>query len=181
MFNGWLTERSNRQRLATLSPRLRRLAFAWCGDEHLADDLTQETLSKALSSLHTLKRDTALEGWAFSILANCFRDHCRRNRAMDPFEEHADDSQLSSDDQITQQQTVLRVQQAVAKLSPPQREVLMLIDLESCSYAEVANILGIPVGTVMSRLSRARQTLKQFLQPVKRTQTTNRPFMERIK
>ncbi|MCW8944364.1 MAG: RNA polymerase sigma factor [Sedimenticola sp.] len=181
MLNGWLTDRNNRQRLAQLSPRLTRLALAWCGDKNLADDLTQEALAKALANLHALKRDKALEGWAFSILANCFRDHCRRNKPSDELKEYPDLSLTSPVEHIAQQQTVNHVREAIARLSPDQREVLMLVDLEACSYAEVADILGIPVGTVMSRLSRARQALKQRLQPAINRQAGNRPFMERVK
>ncbi|MCW8921095.1 MAG: RNA polymerase sigma factor [Sedimenticola sp.] len=181
MFNGWLTERNNRQLLAQLSPRLKRLAFAWCGDASLADDLTQEALAKALANVHTLKQEKALEGWAFSILANCFRDHCRRNRQTDEFMECPDPSHTSAAEQIDQQQTVHDVRQAISRLSPNQREVLMLVDLEACSYSEVAEILGIPVGTVMSRLSRARQNLRQLLEPASCRYPGVRPFIERVK
>jgi RNA polymerase sigma-70 factor (ECF subfamily) len=181
MFNGWLTERNNRQRLARLSPRLKRLALAWCGDDSLADDLTQEALSKALQNLHSLKHDKALDGWAFSILANCFRDHCRRSRQTDEFIDCQDPTHTPAPEQIDQQQTVQQVRQAVARLSPPQREVLMLVDLEACSYAEVAEILGIPVGTVMSRLNRARLKLKQILAHSQKHPQGVRPFMERVK
>lgn len=181
MFTAWRIEHKNRQRLVDLSPRLRRLALAWCGEQSLADDLTQETLTRALSQLASLKDGAALEGWAFAILANCFRDHCRRQRPADRFDECIDPSLQPAEEQLLQQQTVDRVRQAVARLSPAQREVLMLVDLEACSYAEVAEILTIPVGTVMSRLSRARQQLKHLMATDRRTAPGARPLMERVK
>ncbi|WP_428622951.1 RNA polymerase sigma factor [Sedimenticola sp.] len=181
MFTTWRSESKNRQRLAALGPRLRRLALAWCGEESLAEDLSQEALTRALSRLTSLKDDQALEGWAFAILANCFRDHCRRQRPSDPFDECIDPSQHSADEHLSQQQTATRLRQVIAQLSPHQREVLMLVDLEACSYAEVADILDIPVGTVMSRLNRARQQLRRLITSDKRTPSGSRSFMERVK
>jgi len=181
MFSAWRTANKNRQHLVALSPRLRRLALAWCGERSLADDLAQEALARALSRLETLKDDKALEPWTFSILANCFRDHCRRHKPADQFQECIDPSLASADEQLSQQQTTDRVRLAIGRLTPEQREVLMLIDLEACRYTEVADILGIPVGTVMSRLSRARQKLKQLLAPAPRKNAGKRPFMECVK
>ena len=163
MFTAWRDQHRNRQRLAALRPRLKRLALVWCGEHSLADDLVQESLTRALSNLPSLKREQALEGWAFTILANCFRDHCRRNRSADPFEECIDHTQPTAEERLSTEQITERVRLAVKRLPPAQRQVLTLVDLESCSYAEVARILAIPVGTVMSRLSRARQRLKQLL------------------
>ena len=71
-----------KQRLAELRPRLQRVALGWAGDSHLADDLVQEALVKALKNLNKLKNPDALDAWAFSILSNCFRDHCRRQRIL---------------------------------------------------------------------------------------------------
>lgn len=181
MFTAWLSKNKNRQRLAALGPRLRRLALAWCGEESLADDLAQETLTRALSRIDSLRDGRALESWAFAILANCFRDHCRRQPSVDPFDECADPALAPAEEQLSQQQTTDRVRQAIGRLSASQREVLLLVDLESFSYAETAQILGIPVGTVMSRLSRARQNLKQRLLTDRQSGPNSRPFMERVK
>lgn len=177
MFSTWRREQRQRERLALLRPRLQRMALAWCGERSLADDLAQEALARALGSLERLRREQALEGWAFSILANCFRDHCRRGRPTVAYEERIDTTQAGAERELAQQQTRQQVRAAIARLSPTQREVLMLVDLESYSYAEVATVLGIPVGTVMSRLSRARQKLKQLLAaPAK-----EHPLLERVK
>ena len=150
------------QRLAQLRPRLHRTATAWCGNAHQADDLVQEALLKAWSRKSQLKDRKALDSWVFSILANCFRDNCRKRGE---FSELADlpAEQRSAEEEVMASQTVLRVRQAIGRLAQGQREVLMLVDLEGFSYAEVSNILGLPMGTVMSRLNRARQRLKQLL------------------
>ncbi|MCW8907547.1 MAG: RNA polymerase sigma factor [Sedimenticola sp.] len=181
MFDTWRQQHRQREQLALLRPRLQRMALAWCGDPSLADDLTQEALARALGSLERLRREQALEGWAFSILANCFRDHCRRSRPTEPYEERIDTTQAGAERDLARQQTSQQVRNAITRLSPAQREVLMLVDLESCSYAEVAAILDIPVGTVMSRLSRARQNLKGVLAEAALRPTGARPPLERVK
>lgn len=155
-----------RRRLEALRPRLHRLAFAWCHDAALADDLVQDCLAKALVNAGQLRDEQALEGWLFSILNNCWRDHLRGRR---DFLDVADlDEVVVSDapgpeQEYATRQTVQRVRRAIATLPVGQRQVLTLVDIEECAYAEVARILEVPVGTVMSRLSRARQALKQRL------------------
>lgn len=143
--------------------RLYRTAYAWCHDATLADDLTQETLEKALKKHDQVRDPAALEAWLFSILNNCWRDHFRRTKNMldidDVALEHPDTPELEHQ----QHQIVHEVRAAVARLPVGQRQVLTLVDLEDCSYLDVAQILDIPVGTVMSRLCRARRALKELL------------------
>jgi RNA polymerase sigma-70 factor (ECF subfamily) len=104
-----------------------------------------------------------MNGWLFAILANCWRDHFRQNREMDDVEDIERVDEFTPEDGHAQSQIVLRVRNAVARLPLGQRQVLTLVDLEEFSYAEVSAILEIPVGTVMSRLCRARKTLKSLL------------------
>lgn len=149
-----------------IRPKLYRVAFSWSHNSALSDDLVQETLIKALRNKNQLRDSAKMNGWLFSILANCWRDHFRQNRMMediDELEEHCcvDDANPESDH--AQSQIAARVLEAVARLPMGQRQVLTLVDLEEFSYIEVAGILSIPVGTVMSRLCRARQTLKLHL------------------
>ncbi len=157
---------SSRRRLEDLRPRLYRLAHSWCHDPALADDLAQETLAKALARVEQLRDGQALEGWLFSILNNCWRDHLRRRRDFaDP---EALDELVVSDAEGPEQlyasrQISQRVRGAIAGLPMGQRQTITLVDLEELGYAEVAGILGVPVGTVMSRLSRARQALRERL------------------
>lgn len=154
-----------RRRLEALRPRLHRLAYAWCHDAVLADDLVQDTLAKALVRSDQLRDEQALESWLFSILNNCWRDHLRARREFVDVAE-LDETILSEapgpEQNYASSQTTQRVRQAIANLPLGQRQVITLVDIEECTYAQVALILDVPVGTVMSRLSRARQALKLY-------------------
>ncbi len=154
------------ERLAEARPRLWRLAHSWCHNRMLADDLVQETLAKALDRHGQLRDAEALNGWLCSILANCWHDHLRRRRDTTDIDEIGESdlpAEGSPEDDCLQNEIVRRVRQAVAGLPTGQREVVTLVDLEEFSYAEVAAILEIPIGTVMSRLSRARVALRDAL------------------
>lgn len=150
----------------TLRPRLYRMAYAWCHDVHLAEDLTQETITKALARCGQLREVESAPAWLFAILNNCWRDHLRARRELSDIDELDDvvlDAQPCPEVLYESRQTTDRVRAAIASLPIAQRQVITLVDLEEYSYAEVARILEVPVGTVMSRLSRARQALKERL------------------
>ncbi len=149
--------------LEKMRPKLYRVAYSWSHNAALADDLVQETLIKALQNAKQLRNAEAMNGWLFAILANCWRDHFRQSREMDDVEEIERVDEFTPEDGHAQSQLVSRVRNAVARLPLGQRQVLTLVDLEEFSYAEVSTILEIPVGTVMSRLCRARKTLKTLL------------------
>lgn len=164
----WLQSREQRELVEQIKAsrvRLYRLAFAWCHDAGLADDLAQEALTRGLARLEQLRESARLMSWLFSILNRCWIDHLRSLR------EDVDDEMLAEfpselpgpDSHAERQQTVNRVRTAIAALPLGQRQVVTLIDLEDFSYAEVADILAIPIGTVMSRLCRARASLKELL------------------
>lgn len=153
-----------RQQIQTLRPRLFRLAWSWCHNEDLADDLTQAALEKALRSLDSLREHQRLDAWLSAILANLYRDHLRsakRVESVEPDELYAPGK--APENWLEEHEIVLQVRKAVARLNPDQRLVLTLVDLMELSYSEVAEALGVPAGTVMSRLSRARANLKRFL------------------
>lgn len=155
-----------RARVERARPRLYRLAYSWCHDPALADDLVQDALYKALKSAGQLRDITVLEGWLFKILANCWRDHFRRRRDIQDIEDMDElpfTGGCNPEDLRSQSELAARVRKAVAGLPLGQRQVLTLIDLEDASYSEAAEILNIPVGTVMSRLCRARAALKMQL------------------
>jgi RNA polymerase sigma-70 factor (ECF subfamily) len=144
-------------------PALYRTALAWTGDAMLADDLVQEALTLAMDKSHQLKDEAKLRPWLFTILGNCWRQYLRKKREyldLDNIELVCDDC---PDSQMEQDSKIRKVREAVAALPIAQREVVSLVDLNGFSYAEVASILGIPVGTVMSRLSRARKSLLGML------------------
>ena len=151
------------KRIAENRSNLYRVALSWCGDQMLADDLTQECLSRAIAKQHQLLELEKLEHWLFRILNNCWREHLRR---LHPAEE-IDELVLSPEDSpelgLRKQQVIERVRSAINRLPLGQRQVITLVDLQEFSYTEVAKIMEIPVGTVMSRLNRARKALKAQL------------------
>jgi RNA polymerase sigma-70 factor (ECF subfamily) len=176
-----------RRRLEALRPRLHRLAYAWCHDAALADDLVQDTLAKALTRSEQLRDEQALESWLFSILNNCWRDHLRARRDfldVSELDETVYSEEPGPEQHYASRQTIQRVRQAIARLPIGQRQVITLVDIEECSYADVARILDVPVGTIMSRLSRARQALKLHLMADQATSgesTDKRLAIRRIK
>ncbi len=139
------------------------MAYAWCCEPALADDLAQECLTRALQHSHQLRDHDRLECWLYTILNNCWREHLRRRRPEAEFDEEEYVCSSCPETDSYQQQVVDRVRAAVASLPMGQRKVVTLVDLEGFAYAEVASILEIPIGTVMSRLSRARQALQSRL------------------
>ncbi len=145
---------------------LYRLAFAWCHDRALADDLVQETLLRALDRAEQLRETDRLKGWLCSILANALRDHYRRQRGFENIDD-LDETVLA--DQATPEiasesaELAARVRAEVARLPVGQRMVVTLVDLQGFTYAEVSEALSVPIGTVMSRLCRARGALKARL------------------
>lgn len=143
--------------------RLFRMAYAWSHNQDVADEVVQETMIKAMNSVDKVKNIDALDGWLFRVLSNCFIDLCRKRRE----EIDIDDVVLFEQDtpETIQQQNemLVSVRLAIACLPIKHRQVITLIDIESFSYAEVASILDVPQGTVMSRLNRARQSLKNIL------------------
>ncbi len=154
------------RQIETLRPRLYRMAYAWCHDADLAEDLTQEAITKALARCGQLREIESLGAWLFAILNNCWRDHLRTRQELSDIDELDDvvlDLAPGPEGLYESRQTTDRVRAAVASLPIAQRQVITLVDLEEYSYAEVARILDVPVGTVMSRLSRARQALRERL------------------
>lgn len=176
--------RDFRNHLEQSRVKLYRVAYAWCHNAALADDLVQETLSKALKHSGQLRDPELMSSWLFRILHNCWNDHFRQYREMediDTIEDFQYACTSTPEDQHAQNQIVSRVRDAVAKLPLGQRQVLTLVDLEEFSYSEVASILGLPVGTVMSRLCRARRSLKDFLQELAPLQQAEITPLRRVK
>jgi len=140
-----------------------RVANAWCRNSTLADDLVQETLFKALRNIGQLRDRESMDAWLFQIMSNCWRDHFRRERNVEEIGAYAEDSALICEDNHHGNEIVSRVRTAVLRLPVGQREVLALVDLQGFSYDEVSRILEIPVGTVTSRICRAREALRVVL------------------
>ncbi len=148
------------QRLVELIPRLRRYARALVGDRAGADDLVQDTLERAWTKLHLYQQGTDLRAWLFTVMHNVHVNRMRATRLADPLgDEMPELASRTQPDAL-----VLRdLDRAIARLPADQRAVLLLVTLEEMSYEEVARTLGIPIGTVMSRLSRAREKLRAMM------------------
>ncbi|MCA7085664.1 RNA polymerase sigma factor [Cupriavidus sp. DB3] len=165
-----------REELIDHVPRLRRYARALVHNRELADDLVQDTLERALRHARQYHDGTDLRAWLFTIMHNAFVNQMR-GAGMRATHVPMDDDTLSdglsgADWHSTAANPagsleVRDLDYALQRLPAEQREVVLLIGLESMSYAEVALALGIPVGTVMSRLSRGRERLRSLMAGVK--------------
>lgn len=157
-----------RARLAEIAPRLRRFAHALCGSRDDGDDLVQAACVKALSRLDQYTPGTRLDSWMFRIVQTTHLDEIRRRRRAGPQDGEDAVGRLSDGglaaDRAEHRLLLARVREAVAGLPPEQRAVLALVAIEGRSYREAAEILGTPVGTVMSRLSRARARLLPLIE-----------------
>lgn len=146
--------------LRELIPRLRRFARSLAGDPASADDLVQATLERALTHAAHRRRDDALPAWLFSVLYRKFLDDHRRatrwKRIAWLFAVESE-SRPATPDEVLAARTSLA---AFTRLPAEQRALLMLVSVEGLAYREAADVLGLPIGTVMSRLSRARQALR---------------------
>ena len=136
---------------------------------------------KALRKGSQLRDIKALDKWLFGILANCWRDHFRRQKPTENLEDMILVDEVTPEHNHAQQHIVTHVRAAVSKLPEGQRQVLTLVDLEGFSYSEVADVLAIPIGTVMSRLCRARKQLGDELLEIKPRADEASPRLRRVK
>ena len=173
--------RALRNRIAERRGRLFRLAYAWCGDRHLADDLVQEAISRAIDKCHQLREPSRLDSWLYSVLNNCWREHLR----MQPVHTKVDDHELECtrcpERLNVSGELAERVLELMRCLPENQRQVLSLVVLEEFSYRQVAETLDIPIGTVMSRLSRARRFLAEHLHTASEPVNAGRSYLRRVK
>jgi RNA polymerase sigma-70 factor (ECF subfamily) len=159
----WRGASALRGRLVCSRADLYRVALAWCGDRSLADDLTQETLTRALRKCHQLRDPERLECWLYRILANCWKQHLRDRRTEVELSEDEVSLEAGPERRAERSQIIDQVRSALNRLPVEQREVIALVDLRGMSYSEVAEVLDIPIGTVMSRLCRGRRRLQAAL------------------
>ena len=145
-------------------PALRRYALGLTGNTAAADDLMQDCVERALRRIETLEDDQRVAAWLRSILFNLFIDERRRFRSRG-LEVEADELNAVVDIGAApdMQQEASEVLRAAATLSPQHRQVLLMVGVEGLSYREVADEIGLPIGTVMSRLARARDQLRERL------------------
>lgn len=152
--------------LTDLLPRLWRFALALCRDATAAEDLVQETCRRALERQHQFQLGSRLDHWTFAVMVSIRRNDLRRDRIRrgNGLE---DLDQLLTDEGTSALSAVLKSQlfAQIAALSEVQREAVMLVYAEGMSYGEVAQILDIPLGTVMSRLAAAKESLAARMNP----------------
>ena len=159
-------------------PALRRYACALLNSPQDADDLVHDTLVRALDKLHTRRKDAEVRHWLFAIMHNLFVSQTRKSRVrfwtgrLDQVDEAALAAQAGQEHSLHWADLV----GALKCLSPEQRIVVLLVSVEDMSYADVSRVLGVPLGTVMSRLSRGRERLRQLTK-----EAETRPCLRRVK
>jgi len=169
------------KQLEDLWDRMYRVCYSWCHDPQLSADLVQESIESALRHHRKIPDASSLQRWLFRVLVNKWRDHCRTHKS------HADVESIILIDNNTPEseheysQTIQRVNLAMSRLSTEQREVLSLVSLEGMSYEDVANVLAVPIGTIMSRLCRSRKLLRKYLREPQPAPLKNKPNIRRIK
>jgi len=159
-----------RQKVEAAIPALRRYARALTRDADIADDLVQDTLVRALRSEHLFQGDE-IRSWLYTILTNLNRNRLRslaRRPVLSPIEDN------DAPDLAGPEAGGRDIERALATLVEEQRTALLLVVLEGLSYREVAEVQGVPIGTVMSRLARARVQIKTYLDG-------GRPALRRVK
>jgi RNA polymerase sigma-70 factor (ECF subfamily) len=154
------------EQLVASLPRLRRFARGLSGTAAQADDLVQSACERALSRRHQFQEGTRFDSWMFRIVQTLWIDHLR-NRDVRKEEPEGEDDRLGSDEPVRRVEARLaleEVRRAAARLPPEQRAALMLVTVDGFSYKEAAEIAQVPVGTIMSRLARARVALLALLE-----------------
>ncbi len=145
--------------LIALLPNLRRFALSLCRRGDVADDLVQITAERAFAARDRFDPTTRLDAWLFRILRNAWIDHARRMTTQGVTVDIADAPDAAVVDGVRDMESVLtlrKAEAAIAGLPEDQREVMMLVCVDELSYREAAEVIGVPIGTVMSRLARAR-------------------------
>lgn len=154
-------------------PSLRRYARALTGDAAAADDLVQDTCERALSRLMLWRPGSSMRAWLFTIMRRLWLNEARR-RASRPALRLDDVPEPAQPAPQGDRLAVRDLAAALAMLADEQREVVLLVGLEGMSYAEAAEVTGVPVGTVMSRLKRGRDRLARLMQGAE-------PMLRRVK
>lgn len=153
-----------KEELLTLMPAIRRFAYSLTGSPHDADDLLQNTIERVLS--RGVPDDVELVKWAFRVCRNLWIDEYRARKVRhsdQAADELVDEQAIDGEKIICDHITLHQVNHAMDQLPDDQRSILALVAVQGMSYKEVAETLSVPMGTVMSRLARARVALSNFL------------------
>jgi RNA polymerase sigma-70 factor (ECF subfamily) len=154
-----------RSQLVALLPRLRRFARGLTGNADRADDLVQAACERALARMEQWTPGTRLDSWMFRIVRTIWIDELRARKVRERAHEREElgDQVVDGQRHMEARLTMEAVREAVARLPEEQRETLLLIGVEGVSYKEAADIMDVPIGTVMSRLARARSGLLRLM------------------
>jgi RNA polymerase sigma-70 factor (ECF subfamily) len=152
--------------IEALIPRLRRFARALAGGRDAADDLVQDTLERAWAKRELWQAGTNLRAWLFTVMHGVFVNGRRRRRPTESLDSLDGDAGQRADGSASAETAtaVRELREALQRLPDEQRQVVLLVGLEQFSYAEAADVLEVPIGTVMSRLARGRERLRQLLE-----------------
>lgn len=162
-------------RLEEAIPALRRYAWSLLRQPHDADDLVQECLLRALDHMDSRRDEDDIRPWLFAIMHNLHVSHWRRMRRRPQVALEDADTALATDPAQPSQIELQDALRCLSKLPEEQRQVLLLVSVEGLEYAAVARMLDVPIGTVMSRLSRARDRLRDLMAG------RDRPQLRRVK
>lgn len=174
----------SQQSIVTQIPALRRYARALTGDIWAADDLVQDTLERACSRWRLWLAGTDLRAWLFTLMHNLFISQMRQGRLRATHGQEVDLDDLAMHTLQAPPSThslAIDLQRCLLRLPMEQRAVLMLVVLEDMTYAEVAKVTGVPLGTVMSRLSRARERMRELMDEPKDLAARSAPILRRMK
>jgi RNA polymerase sigma-70 factor (ECF subfamily) len=148
-----------KRQIAGSRERLYRVAYSWCGDAMLADDLVQEAIETGICKKHQLRDESKLFSWLYRILSNTWYAYLRKDRVHDILKDDIPSVGMGPCNSCQELELITQVRMAVASLPKDQRQVISLVDLGGLTYCEVSEVLEIPIGKVMSRLHRARNEL----------------------
>jgi RNA polymerase sigma-70 factor, ECF subfamily len=163
------------QKLEETIPALRRYAWALLRNESDADDLVQDCILRAIDRLNRFRTDSELRPWLFTIMQNLYVNSWRRKRRQAELVTDDAEADLAVSPSQPAGMEVRDVLRGLDALPDDQRQVLLLTAVEGFQYDEVARMLDVPTGTVMSRLSRARDRLRDFIEG------RERPALRRVK
>ncbi|HMO75231.1 MAG TPA: sigma-70 family RNA polymerase sigma factor [Sphingopyxis sp.] len=158
-----LSDREFKTLLAGVIPHLRAYGRSLCGNPDLADDLTQDTMVKAWASRERFEAGTSIKAWTFVILRNTFLSQMRRNKFVGDYDENAVERTLATPAAQEDSGGMADLQRGLMELPQDQREALILVSAGGLSYEEAAHICGCALGTMKSRVSRARSALEEIM------------------
>ena len=157
-------DRAFKNELVTLIPHLRAFARTLCGDATAADDLAQDAMMKAWDARNSFQMGTNMKAWTFMILRNQFYSEKRRSWRQSQLDQEAAERTLVAVDDPEAPVALDELRLGLGMLPPEQREALILVGAGGFAYEEAADICGVAVGTVKSRVSRARRALQSILE-----------------